>query len=442
MTNAARTASRTLLRGRRLPGAGSLRSARGVLGAGAMVGAATMAVNALAYVVPVLAARLLTAAELGALAALLAVGAVVAVVGVGLQTALAVRWARQDAVEGAGRISLVTAAIATGALLVAVPVLSATLDLPAIQPVLLAILTFPVIIAGRWLGELQGRRRYNRLAVGLVLLGVARYGGMLVALAAGTGITASLAVGAVAAYASVVAIAALSGHLALWRGSVLTTERRPRGARVGEREVLRASTAGIAMLAISYADLVLARALLPADEAGAYSVGSVLTKGALWAPMVLTVVALPAFAQARRHAVRITLASTAACGVLLVAISAIFSDLAVGLAGGENYHHLAPYAAGFAGVGALYALVYVLVNAEIAALARRPALWLWVALGGIAVAAVIIRPSTVGGVLALSLTTAGASVVATVATRAVRRRHRPAGSPEEETLAPVSAPPA
>lgn len=434
MTNATRTEP--------LPRTGVLASARAFVGAGAVVAAASVSVNALAFVVPVLAARLLSADELSALAALLALGAVTSVVGVGLQTALAVRWAKHDTVSGAGRISVLTAAATTGALVLAVPVLSVTLNLPPVQPILLAVLTFPVVLAGRWLGELQGRRRYGRLAGGLVLLGLGRFGGMIAALLAGAGVTASLAVGAVGAFGSIVAIAALDGHgprhvLERWNNRGRPAPVGAGSEQVDWREVLRASGAAIAMLAVSYGDLLLARAVLSDAEAGAYAVGSILTKGAIWAPSALTVLALPAFAQARRNAVRITLACTAACGVVLVAASALFSDLAVGLAGGKEYAHLAPYAAGFAVVGALYALVYVFVNAEIAALARRPALWLWLGLAGLTIAVAILRPSTVGGVLVLSIITAAVTTLAMAAAYNVRRRYRSETSATDSGTAPV-----
>jgi hypothetical protein len=438
MTNATRTAA--------LPRTGVLASARSFLGAGAVVGAATVAMNALAFVVPLVGARVLSAEDLGALSSLLAMGAIAGTVGVGLQTALAVRWAKHDTVWGAGRVSLLAAAVTTGILLAAVPVLSAILDLPVVQPLLLALLTFPVVLAGRWLGEMQGRRHYGRLAGGLVLLSAGRFGGVMVALVAGAGVTGSLAVGAVAASAAIVAIAALCGHsprvirdraaarwngwAARWNGPTTSWNGHaapptgPDHARVSGREVLRASAATIAMLAVSYADLVLARALLSAAESGAYAVGSVLTKGAIWAPAAVTVLALPAFAQARRHAVRITVLCTAASGVVLVTAAALFGDLAIALAsaGKDGYQWLAPYAYGFGTVGALYALVYVFVNAEIAAMARRPALGLWLGLGLIVVAAAIIRPSTVGSVLVLSLVTAAVTTLAMVLSYLVRRR--------------------
>ncbi|MBX6750835.1 MAG: polysaccharide biosynthesis protein [Micromonosporaceae bacterium] len=453
MTNATRTAA--------LPRTGVLASARSFLGAGAVVGAATVAMNALAFVVPLVAARVLTAEDLGALSALLAVGAIAGTVGVGLQTALAVRWAKHDTVWGAGRVSLLAATVTTGILLAAGPVLSAILDLPLVQPLLLGLLTFPVVLAGRWLGEMQGRRRYGLLAGGLVLLSAGRFGGIMVALVAGAGVTGSLAVGVIAASAAIVAIASLCGHgprvirdraaarwngwAARWNGQTArwtgqapdgtgqaaTSLSGPDHARVSGREVLRASAATIAMLAVSYADLVLARALLSAAESGAYAVGSVLTKGAIWAPAAVTVLALPAFAQARRNAVRITVLCTAASGVVLVTAAALFGGLAIALAsaGKDGYQWLAPYAYGFGTVGALYALVYVFVNAEIAAMARHPALGLWLGLGLIVAGAAITRPSTVGSMLVLSLVTAAVTTLAMALAYWLRRRTAPVARP-------------
>jgi O-antigen/teichoic acid export membrane protein len=400
----------------------SLRSARAVAGAGAIVGIATVAVNALAYVVPVLAARLLTPAELGALAALLAVGAVAAVVGVGLQTALAVRWARQHAVENAERLALLTAGVTTVALLLATPAIAVVLDVPAVQPALIAVLTFPVILAGRWIGELQGRQLYGRLAIGMVVAALGRYGGVLIALFEGLDVTASLAVGTVTAWACLAALAALTrrpGRAGVPEpaGPQADTARaHPLKARVSGREVLRAGGASIAILAISSADLVLARALLSGDDAGAYAVGSVLMRGALWAPGVLTILALPMIAQARLYAVRITLALTGAAGVALVVAAAAANELAVALAGGRGYAHLSPYAGGFALLGALYALAVVIVNAEIAASMPRPALWLWAGLLALITTVLVVRPSTVGGVLTIALTTAVVTTTMTAVT--------------------------
>jgi O-antigen/teichoic acid export membrane protein len=363
-------------------------------------------VNALAYVVPLAGARLLSKADLGALAALLAVGAVAAVVGVGLQSALAVQWSRRESVENADRISLLTAGLTPGALLLAAPFVALALDVPVVQPALIALLTCPVVLAGRWVGELQGRQLYGRLALGMCVAALGRYGGVLIALVEGQGITASLAVGVVTAWAAIAGLVALTP-----RPGAVSTAVAESGVRVHARDVLRAGSATIAMLAVSSADLVLARALLPEDEAGAYAVGSVLTRGTLWAPGAILILALPMIAQARLYAIRITLALTGVCGVVLVALAAAADDLTVGLAGGANYAHLSPYAGGFALLGALYSLVFVVVNAEIAAGIRRPAILLWVALTVLIVAVLLIRPSTVGDMLTIALSTAGVTTL-------------------------------
>ncbi len=311
----------------------------GVLGsAGALVSLAAMAVNGLAYLPPLLAARVLTADQFGALAALLAVGAIATVPGLGLQTALAVRWARQQAVPGAGRLAMATAGVSAGALLVAAPVLTVVLHITVVQPILLALAVFPVVLSGFFLGELQGQQRFGRLALGMVILAVGRFGGLVVALAAGLDVTASLAVGAVGGWASIVALRGLARP---------TGEAMAMGGRLTVRDVTRAATATLAMLATSYADLILARSVLPAAEAGAYSVGAVLTKGALWAPGVVTVLALPQLAQGSRRALAAAAGCIAACGVVLVGASATFGGLAMRLAGGQSLRAPGPVRGGF-----------------------------------------------------------------------------------------------
>jgi hypothetical protein len=186
------------------------------------------------------------------------------------------------------------------------------------------------------------------------------------------------------------------------------------------------------MLATSYADLILARSILPAAEAGAYSVGAVLTKGALWAPGVVTVLALPHLARGNRRALAAAAGCVAACGAVLVLASAGFGGLAMRVAGGAAYTHLGRYAVGFAAVGALYALVFVFVNAGIAAGSRWAAGPLWAALGGLVVAVQGQRSPGLGDIL---LTSLGAALAATVGTLVLvvvvdRRRAGPVPAPD------------
>lgn len=429
---------------------------RALLSAGALVTGASVAVNALAYVVPVLAARLVPVDELGALGALLAIGATFSVVGTGLQTAVAVHGARGGHTTGAGRISACTALATAGLLVAATPVLAATLDLPAVQALLVAAMILPVVLAGRWLGELQGGQRFRRFAAGVVLLGLARYGGVLAGLVIGSGVTGALALGAGGAWLAVAALVVLAGRptAAPARDNPATGDPAtgdpaagnpaadsapvPTGA-IGWRAVLRASAASVAMLAISSADVVLAQAVLPKTESGAYVVGSVLTKGVLWAPGVLTVLALPAFARRRRYAVRLTAAGVIASGVAFVTAAAVAGNLAVRLAGGARYTHLADVAAGFALVGGLYALTFVVVNAEIALGLRWPAATLWGGLLAIACATALLRPSTLDGLLAVSAATAAITTIATGFRYALARRRHEATARHRASAATAAA---
>jgi len=414
-------------------------SSAGRLGrAGVAVTVAGFVVNGFGYVVPVLGARQLSAGDLGALAAVLALGAVAAVPALGLQTALAVRWAKDGQVRNAGRLALATTALTVGILVAATPLITALLHISALPSLLLAATIAAVIVASRWLGQLQGAQRFGQLAVGMVLLAVARYGGVIAGLAAGAGVTGSLAVGAVVAWLTLPVLALLASRAEpasdSTRGDAASSgatsspaaTARPDGrGRLAGRDIFAASGATLAMLAISYADLILARYLLPPADAGAYAVGAVLTKGALWAPQVVTILALPRLAQGSRRALIYALAVVAACDAVLVAAAFLAGDLAIWLAGGPGYAGISGYAPGFAAVGALYALVFVLVNAEIAARARFPAAPLWVALAGLATVALLWDPPSLGRLLTISVTTAALTTLAmgaVVARTAVRAR--------------------
>ncbi|MGN9917830.1 polysaccharide biosynthesis protein [Micromonospora palomenae] len=363
--------------------------------AGAAVTVATTLSNALAYLVPVLGARRLDPADLGALATVLALGAIAAVPGFGLQIAVAVHRARRGPTS-TGRLALLTAGVTAGVTVAAAPLLTVLLRLPVALTLLLAATTFATVLAGRWLGELQGDQRFLRLSAGMTVLAVGRYGGLIVGLALGAGPVIALL------------LATGTGLLVLPLLARLARTARPGPSAAAEgglrpTDVMTACGATLAMLTISYADLLLARQLLPADGSGAYAVGAVLTKGALWAPQVVTLLALPRLAQGDRRARALGLAVILACGAVLVAAAALGGELAFRLAGGADYLHLAGEAPLFAATGALYAVVFMLVNDRVASGARFPAAPLWVATVGLAGAAVLVAPRTVEGILTCAL---------------------------------------
>jgi WD40 repeat protein/O-antigen/teichoic acid export membrane protein len=385
----------------------------GLLSAAASVAVAGAVVNALGYVVPFFGARRLSPGDLSMLASVLAVGAVASVAGLGLQTAVAVKCARSAAVPRLGRVTAWTAGLTLAAMAAGSPVIALVLHMPVVVPLLMGSTIAAVVVVSRFLGELQGAQRFRRLAIGLVLTGLARYGGVIVGLLAGAGVIGSLILGAVVAWLAVPVMAALTRETP---SSHVDSRARPLRAR----EIVAASTATLATLAISYADLVLSRALLSSSDAGAYAVGGVLTKGALWAPQVVTVLVLPRLAQGSRSALRTALSVVAGCGAVLVVAASVAGQLAMRVAGGPAYAHAGVYAGRFATVGAFYAVVFVLVNAEIAARVRRPGAVLWLSLLGLTIAAML-APRTLGGVLTASVGTA-AVTTAVMLIRAARRK--------------------
>ncbi|MEH1028080.1 polysaccharide biosynthesis protein [Micromonospora profundi] len=397
------------------PGTGQRSTGLGV--AGAAVTLAGVLVNGLAYVVPVLAARRLDPDALSALATALGLVAIAGVPGLGLQLAVAVHHARHGPSD-TRRLTVITAAVCAGTLVAATPLLVAALDLPAVVPTLLAVTTAAVVLSSRSLGELQGSQRFLRLAVAMALLAAARYGGVILGLLLGAGLTGTLVVGAVTAALAPPVLA----RLARTPGRSSTTPR------LTVSQVTAGCGATLAMLVVSYADLLLARQLLPPSGSGAYSVGTVLSKGALWAPQVAAVLALPRLARGDRRSRTVALAVTAGCGLVLVLASTFAGGFAFRLVGGADYTHLGRYAPLFAAVGALYAVTFVLLNDRLAAGARWAAAPLWAGTVALVTVAAVVRPRTVGGLLVAAL---GTAVVTTALMAVTPRRPR----------TPVSAPP-
>ena len=262
----------------------------------------------------------------------------------------------------AGRAAAVTAAVTGGSLLVAVPLISTALRLSPVLPTLLVIMTVAIVVTSRFLGELQGKQRFLALSLGLVMLGVGRYAGVIVGLWMGLGVVGSLGLGTAVAWLALPSVAILGRRQPAARqgagptnGTALSgPDVRPGTTidltRLG-REVAAASTARAALLAVSSADLILARLFLSPAEAGAYAVGAILTKAAFGAPQVFTILALPRMAQGDRRALITSVASVAICGAALVTAAAVAGDLAMRLAGGPTYVSLGYFAWAFAAVG-------------------------------------------------------------------------------------------
>jgi O-antigen/teichoic acid export membrane protein len=381
-----------------------------LLGPAALVSAAFLATNALAYVFTVLAARLLAPAAFGELAALLSVLLVGTVPATGLQTAAALHLGgsaggRTPAVlarlHGAAWVTALL--VVAGGVLAALP-LSRVLHLtdPAAVAWLVALLLPSTLLPG-YLGMLQGSERYGRLATVNAFYGVAKLVGGVGGLLVGGTPTAALAGMTLA-----VAVGALAG----WAGC-----GRPglsRGLRAPLLAGLKASGALLGFVLLLNLDLLLARHHLPAADAGEYAVGSIVTKVAFWLPQGVGVVLLPRLADEthRRQALPAALALVGGVGAVLTLATAGLGSSALPLIGGSAYGDTLGAATWlFAALGTLLALAQLLLYSGIAASDRLAAGAVWVAA---AVEGAVVQVLSATGrlsVVAIAATAVGTAVL-------------------------------
>ncbi|GAA3389793.1 polysaccharide biosynthesis protein [Cryptosporangium minutisporangium] len=403
------------------PQPASIAAARFAAGA-TLVAVSAMAANVLAYGLRLGGNWLLETDENGALGALIALLTVATVLQVGTQTVAAVRTARGTSdptrlVATGVRLSVGTSAV----LVLASPLIAAVLHLPSVWPaVALAAAVGPLNAAGIHLGLLQGAERFGRLAVLTAVVAVGRSGGGLIGLVVGRSAFTTLLGVAIGGALALVGAYALSRPVRLGPGA---------GApRIGE--VLGACSAMLAMLALVNADLLLARAVLPAEVSGEYAVGAILTNAAYWAPQVVAVVALPRLAQGQRRALLVSTVVVGAAGLIGVLATVVAGDLAVRVAGKGEYAGLADDVWLFAAAGAGWALVNLFLTARIAAGSRWVAAPLWAAAAFEAVAVLAWRPYSLTHTAVIALVTAmGSVLVAVLLLRSGSSSPRPAPEP-------------
>lgn len=368
-----------------------------------MVAVAAMTANVLAYGLRLGGNWFLDTAENGALGALIALLTVSSVLQIGTQTVAAVRTAKGAGDPGRLVTIGVQLSLASSALLLlASPLLVSVLHLPSSWPaVALAAAVGPLNAIGIHLGLLQGSERFGRLAVATVIAAVGRSGGGLVGLLLGRSAFWTLLGVAVGGAFALVAAYALTRPVRLAPG--VGTPRIV--------EVLGACSAMLAMLALVNADLLLARAVLPAGVSGEYVVGAILSNAAYWAPQVVAVVALPRLAQGQRRALLVGALVVGTTGLVGVLATLIAGDLAVRVAGKGDYAGLADEAWLFAAAGAGWALVNLFLTARIAAGSRWVAAPLWVAALVEALAVLAWRPYSLTHTATVALVTAAGSVL-------------------------------
>jgi O-antigen/teichoic acid export membrane protein len=389
-----------------------------------LVAAALGIAQVAAYAVSVVAARALGPDGFGILAALLGILLIGSVLAMGIQAVAARRLVQvepsqragaarsmlRDGLIGGGAVALATLAIS--------PLLVWLLRLDGWASLLLAAAAFvPLTWAGAQYGVAQGRESYRRLAAVYALVGLGRgVGGVIGALATGSvlGTMAGLALGT--------AVGAIIGRIL-----VAPLASAPRERLEGFfAESAHATHALLALFVLTNVDVLLARALLDAEQAGIYGVGAVIAKVAFWLPQFVGVVAFPRFADARRgRATVVSLLAVTGIGLLVVAGTALLPGLVVGFVGGAAYSSLVPVAWLFAALGATFALAQALLLTRLAIDDRRAVIAVWGAAALLVATATLILPRTVEG-LATSALTAGAAlaVVGLAVTARELRRDR------------------
>lgn len=364
----------------------------------------------LAYAVSVIAARRLGPDQFGIFAALLGILLIGSVLAMGIQAVAARRLVHLPEAERSGasrrilRDGLVGGVAVTAATVAISPLLMWLLRLDAWLPLLLAAVSFvPITWAGAEYGVAQGRESYLRLASTYLVAGAGRgLGGIVGALATGT------VVGTMVGLALGTALGAIAGRV------VVAPLAHGPAARV-ERfftETGHATHALLALFVLTNIDVLLARALLPAYQAGEYGVGAVIAKVAFWLPQFIGIVAFPRFADTRRlKATVVSLTAVACMGGLVVLITATVPALVVGFVGGAAYEDLAPIAWMFAAIGAAFALAQALLLTRLAVDDRRAVVAVWGAAVLLASLAWLVLPKTVAG-LAMSALVAGLALCA------------------------------
>lgn len=343
----------------------------------AFVGIATVIGNGAAFLLTMIAARILTPDEFGALGALLGMLVIISTISISTQALTARRVAvapldGRAGVEGeAIRLSVVVGVIIVLAgLLLAWPLGTVfTIPYPAVAAGV-ASLGF-VVMGSAAMGIAQGREQHLLLSWSFLAnqLGRAAGGVLGVVLLGsvtgfGVGILFGCAAGAFVAYRLVCPGA--------WGRNVT------RGVATEFAHIVHAL---FVLFTLTNIDVLLARLFLDGDQSGEYAVGVQLAKIAFFLPGAIVIVLFPKMTSGNnRRAVYVATGLTAIVGLGITSFSFLFGDLVTRILGGVQYAELGSEIWLFALEGSAFALVQVLLYARLATQDRTAVLAVWAAL--------------------------------------------------------------
>lgn len=340
------------------------------------VGAATMIGNGFAYLLSMVAARVLIPAEFGALGALLGLLVIISTVGIAMQafTARRVAVATSDraAVEGETiRLATIVAVIIIIAGIVMAWPLGALFSIPVVAVATGVGSIGFVIIGSAAMGIAQGREEHLRLSWAFIANGVGRAIGGIIGvvvlqsvIGVGIGVLLGCAVGAFVSYRVICPGA--------WSSTVAKGVPAEFGHVVHALAVL---------FTLTNVDVLLARIFLTEDMSGEYAVGVLLAKIAFFLPNAIIIVLFPKMTGGRSNrTVYLATGLTAFVGLVITGFSFLFGDLVIRILGGAQYTELGSEAWLFALEGSAFALVQVLLYARLATQDTRAVVAVWAAL--------------------------------------------------------------
>lgn len=397
------------------------------LAGAALVAVAIGVMNVASYGYQMVAARLLGPEQYGAFAALMNLVLVVNVLALALQANAARRIAAEPrdvhTVERAIRHVGRQGALALAALtLAAAPLINWLLRLDSLATaVMVGLSAVPLTLMGYQAGVLQGERRWHALGLVYASAGVVRlFIGTALLVMDPTPFWAITGV-VIGAWAPV-----LVGALAL---------RQPRGSIPGSdashtakdlwRETLGNSHALLAYFALSNADIVIARSLMDAQQAGLYAAGLIMTKVMLFLPQFVVVLAYPSMGveASRRRTLLQSLAAVALMSAVVSALTSVLSGLAIVFVGGAQYSAIEESLWAFALLGGVLAMLQIVVYGVLARQARRSVYLMWVGL--VTVAALGFVAETFDDLLVIVLGVDSVLLVVLVLTSLMAMRRAP-----------------
>jgi O-antigen/teichoic acid export membrane protein len=268
-------------------------------------------------------------------------------------------------------------------LLALAPVIDTALRLDSLPTaVMVGVAAVPITIMGGQAGILQGERRWRPLAVVYVAAGVPR-------LVIGTALIAwrpdellavlGVALGALAPV--IVGVVTLRGPRA---DAADADHHRAMSMLV---ESLRNSQALLAFFAPSNVDLLVARNVLSARDAGLYAAGLILTKAVLFLPQFVVVTAFPSMTTVdeRRRAFGQSVALVAGLGLTAVLGSWLLAPVALEFVGGDAYAPIEPMLWLFAVLGTVLALLQLVVYSVLARQGTWSTYLIWVGVVAVAI---------------------------------------------------------